>query len=150
MGRVQRPPAGLRRRLARRRQLVEILELLQAEHESGGYVVAGGDWNLRLADTAFPYTTAQKNTSWVRDLPSGLTPAGWTWVVDPTSPTNRTLDQPYRAGVNYTSVIDGFLVSPNVEVLDVETVDLDFAHSDHNPVRARLRQRRSARAAVQK
>ena len=68
--------------------------------------------------------------------------------MDPTRPTNRTLEQPYRAGVNYTSVIDGLLVSPNVEVLGVETVDLEFAHSDHNPVRARLRQRRSARAAA--
>lgn len=125
----------------RRRQLVEILELLQAEYEAGGHVVAGGDWNLRLADTSFPYTTAEKNKAWVRDLPPGVTPAGWTWVVDATRPTNRTLEQPYRAGVNYTSVIDGFLVSPNVEVLDVTTIDLGFAHSDHNPVRATLRKR---------
>jgi hypothetical protein len=52
-------------------------------------------------------------------------------VVDTTSPTNRTLEQPYRAGVNYTSVLDGFLVSPNIEVVDVTTIDLG-AHSDHN------------------
>lgn len=125
----------------RRRQLVEILELLQAEYDAGGHVVAGGDWNLRLAETSFPYTTAEKYKSWVRDLPPGVTPAGWTWVVDATRPTNRTLEQPYRAGVNYTSVIDGFLVSPNVELLDVTTIDLGFAHSDHNPVLATLRKR---------
>jgi exonuclease III len=32
-------------------------------------------------------------------------------------------------------VIDGFIVSPNVEVLSVQTIDLDFKNSDHNPVK---------------
>ncbi len=41
--------------------------------------------------------------------------------------------------MNYTSVIDGFLVSPNVEIASVKTLDLGFAHSDHNPVRVKLR-----------
>lgn len=31
-------------------------------------------------------------------------------------------------------VIDGFIISPNVELLDVETLDLGFENSDHNPV----------------
>jgi hypothetical protein len=123
----------------RRQQLVDVLELLMAEYGRGSYVIAGGDWNLRLADTAFPYTTAEKSKSWVRDLPSELTPAGWSWAVDASSPTNRTLEQRYRPGINYTSVIDGFLVSPNVDVLDVTTLDLGFANSDHNPVRTTVR-----------
>jgi endonuclease/exonuclease/phosphatase family metal-dependent hydrolase len=123
----------------RRKQLADVVRLLRAEYESGSHVVAGGDWNMRLADTRFPYSTAERHTSWVRDLPAGVTPVGWVWAVDPTSPTNRTLEQPYRPGVNYTSVIDGFLVSPNVDVLSVETVDLGFAWSDHNPVRLRVR-----------
>ena len=31
-------------------------------------------------------------------------------------------------------VIDGFIVSNNLEVSDVETQDLGFVNSDHNPV----------------
>jgi hypothetical protein len=31
-------------------------------------------------------------------------------------------------------VIDGFILSPNVELKNVETMDLGFANSDHNPV----------------
>ena len=104
-------------------------------------MVAGGDWNLRLATTDFPYTTEEKKKAWVRDLPADLIPDGWHWAVDSDTPTNRTLDQPYRPGVNYRSVIDGFLVSPNVEVVGVETRDLDFANSDHNPVLTTLRRR---------
>jgi len=41
--------------------------------------------------------------------------------------------------VNYTSVIDSFLVSPNVEVAIVEARDLGFVNSDHNPVRVTVR-----------
>ncbi|MEG0167864.1 MAG: endonuclease, partial [Ruthenibacterium sp.] len=37
------------------------------------------------------------------------------------------------AGVNYTSVLDGFIVSSNMKA-SAENVDLDFACSDHNPV----------------
>ena len=31
-------------------------------------------------------------------------------------------------------VIDGFLCSPNVTVLSLETLDAGFRYSDHNPV----------------
>jgi endonuclease/exonuclease/phosphatase family metal-dependent hydrolase len=125
----------------RRRHLTEVVRLLEAEYLAGRSVVAGGDWNFRLVPTEFPYTTEEKKRAWVRDLPAELVPAGWHWAVDPDTPTNRTLDRPYSPGVNYRSVIDGFLVSPNVEVVGVETLDLDFANSDHNPVRTTLRSR---------
>ena len=67
----------------RRRQLVEILGLLQAEYDAGGHVVAGGDWNLRLADTAFPYTTrAEEHGMGARPAARadarGMDPGSWT------------------------------------------------------------------------
>ncbi|MEK7315597.1 MAG: endonuclease/exonuclease/phosphatase family protein [Candidatus Eisenbacteria bacterium] len=123
----------------RRKQLERVLWLMEREFAAGNHVIAGGDWNLRLAATDFPYTTAEKAKFWVRDFPADLTPAGWRWAVDATVPTCRTLERPYRPGVNYTCVIDGFLVSPNVEVASVETIDLAFTHSDHNPVRLAVR-----------
>lgn len=36
--------------------------------------------------------------------------------------------------MNYLTVLDGFLVSSNVEVKAVRNVDTGFAYSDHNPV----------------
>lgn len=125
----------------RRQQLEALLKLLQAEYEAGNHVVAGGDWNLLLASTDFPSTTEEKAKFWVRKFPADLGLKDWQWAVDATKPTCRTLERPYRAGENYTCVIDGFLVSPNVEVLGVETLDLSFANSDHNPVRVRVRAR---------
>ena len=41
---------------------------------------------------------------------------------------------PYEKGVSYSAVIDGFIVSDNVEVTYVENIDLEFLYSDHNPV----------------
>jgi len=41
---------------------------------------------------------------------------------------------PYKKGVNFVTVIDGFIVSDNVEVVKCETVDTQYAYSDHNPV----------------
>jgi len=125
----------------RQQQLVEVWHYLREEFERGSHVVAAGDWNFRLATTSFPYSTEEKNMFWVRDLPTELTPPDWYWAVDPAAPTNRTVEQPYRSGVNFTSVIDGFVVSPNVEVAEVRTLDLGFENSDHNPVRLAIRKK---------
>jgi hypothetical protein len=45
----------------------------------------------------------------------------------------------YKEGVNFLSVIDGFLVSPNVEIKQVKGYDLKFKNSDHNPVKIWLK-----------
>ena len=52
--------------------------------------------------------------------------------------TCRSLDKAY-AGADrddfFCYMIDGFIVSPNVKVSQVETLDKQFVCSDHNPVR---------------
>ena len=50
------------------------------------------------------------------------------------APTCRLLDQPYNENCQLY-VIDGFILSPNVELREIKTVDLGFEYSDHNPVR---------------
>jgi endonuclease/exonuclease/phosphatase family metal-dependent hydrolase len=123
----------------RRRQLESVTAFLLAEALRGNWVVLGGDWNLLLAETRFPHTTAERYLFWVHPLPDGFPPPGWRLVVDDKVPTVRTLERAYARGENYTAVIDGFVVSPNVCVLEVRTADLDFRFSDHQPVSVRLR-----------
>jgi len=125
--------------LLRRRQLETVTAFLLAEAARSNYVVLGGDWNLLLAETRFPHTTAERYLFWVHPLPPGFPPPGWRLAIDDTAPTVRTLERPYVRGGNYTAVIDGFLVSPNVTVLGVRTVDLGFRFSDHQPVLLSLR-----------
>ena len=50
----------------------------------------------------------------------------------------RNADAPYEAGVSFVTMVDGFLLSDNVAILELETVDNGFLYSDHNPVRLRF------------
>ena len=67
-----------------------------------------------------------------------MLPEGFSFAYDLGTPSCRLLNQPYdpadTANTQYY-VIDGFFLSPNVRVESVETVDLGFENSDHNPVR---------------
>ncbi|MBL8550294.1 MAG: endonuclease/exonuclease/phosphatase family protein [Hyphomonadaceae bacterium] len=123
----------------RRRQLSALLRWAESEYESGQHVVLGGDFNLELAETHFPYTTAREHLFWLFPFPDEGLPAGWRIAADPGTASVRTNERPYRRGENYTTVIDGFIVSPNVAAERVAGVDLDFQNADHNPVRVRVR-----------
>jgi hypothetical protein len=50
--------------------------------------------------------------------------------------SNRCVDRPYNPATTVVQTIDGFLVSPNVEIVAVQGTDLGFENSDHNPVTA--------------
>lgn len=123
----------------RRRQIAALMTLAMAEQAAGRRVVIGGDWNLRLVPTNFPHITEQKDLFWVHDFPADLLPDGWRIAADARTPTVRTNERPYRAGENYTAVIDGFILGPGVEAVAVEGVDLGFVPSDHQPVRLTVR-----------
>ncbi|HTN60481.1 MAG TPA: endonuclease/exonuclease/phosphatase family protein, partial [Devosia sp.] len=125
----------------RERQLAAVMTFAQAEYAAGRHVIIGGDWNMRLAPTNFPHRTDPRFLFWVRDFPQAALPQGWRLGVDPSRPTVRTANQPYRPGENYTLIIDGFMVSPNVEIVSVQTRDLGFIHSDHNPTVLQARTR---------
>ncbi|MBC7769560.1 MAG: hypothetical protein H7124_12315 [Phycisphaerales bacterium] len=122
-------------------QLRDLMAWAQAEYARGRRVVIGGDWNLQLAATDFPHTTDERHLFWLFPFPDDALPEGWRIAADATIPSVRTNHQPYAPGDNYVTTIDGFVVSPNVEVLSVTGFDLGFAHSDHQPVRLRVRTR---------
>ena len=56
------------------------------------------------------------------------------YVFDDSVPTCRLLNKPYDKESAQHYVIDGFIISPNVELVSVGTVDAGFEFSDHNPV----------------
>lgn len=123
----------------RMQQVREVLDLAQSHYQQDKAVVLGGDWNMRLAPTEFPYTSEETALFWVHDFPRDTVRPGWQVVTDPAVPTTRTNEQPYTAGVNYTTIIDGFVVSPNVTVEEVRGLDLGFRITDHQPVVATFR-----------
>lgn len=123
----------------RRQQLQAALAFAEKEFAKGNRVVLSGDWNLILGGRQFPHRTDAKFLDWLSPFPPDALPAGWRLGFDPDVPSVRTLHRRYTAGDNYVSIIDGFIVSPNVEIEEVKTIDLGFEFSDHQPIAARFR-----------
>ncbi len=119
-------------------QTKQLMNFLEAEYRKGNYVIAGGDFNQVFpgALEAYPNTHPE---NWIPGtLEEGSLPAGFSYVYDLAVPSCRLLNQPYDPSDTVNTqhyVIDGLIVSPNVTVKAVETLDLGFADSDHNPVR---------------
>ena len=120
-------------------QLKTVLDIAQNEYQNGRYVVIGGDWNLELARPERPSTTLEKDLFWLFPFPTDALPDGWQIAADQTTPSVRTNERPYVKNENFTTVIDGFVISPNVILETIETTDFDFAYTDHQPVTASFR-----------
>lgn len=118
----------------RQQQVALLKEILQAERDAGNYVVMGGDFNHDIANSVDTFATQQKKPEWVYTFSAADLPEGYSFATNANAPTCRSTDMPYTKGINYTVVIDGFIVSDNVTVNAVTNIDLNFVNSDHNPV----------------
>ncbi len=131
--------------LIRAEQLKMLNGVLAEERAKGNYVVAGGDFNHCLIADNFDsdgealsyFESRQKTPDWVKNsvLRQDEIAEGFKLVASMNEATCRGADIPYEKGVNYVTVIDGFIVSDNVEVISNATVDTQYAYSDHNPVK---------------
>jgi len=122
----------------RKAQMDYLKGFLQKEYEKGNYLILGGDWNQTPPEFKPTYPASLIRTEQI-SLPASYLPAGWQWVYDNTTPTNRTIQSAYDPEKTTTTVIDFFLISPNVKANSVKCYNLDFEHSDHNPVLAKFR-----------
>jgi len=120
----------------RNRQCQAVIDYSIEAYKRGDFVVVGGDWNLKLSNLNLEFTEKEKSQFWLRPFPRRLLPAGWKVRTGDFAPTIRLLDQKYIEGQGFTTSVDGFLISPNVEIVRCEAQDLKFANSDHNPVLA--------------
>lgn len=110
-----------------------LYDLLRTESEKGNYVIAGGDFNQTFPG-AYQYPIL-KEGNWTTGVLDENLPEGFSFVIGGDEPTCRLLDQPYKGNENpQYYIIDGFIVSSNVHVERVETVDTAFVNSDHRPV----------------
>lgn len=114
-------------------------EFLTQEYAKGNYVVVGGDWNQSPPGYKPEYTSDVFDSIDFTVIPDEYLPQEWKWVFDPSAPTNRRVATPYTRGETPTTIIDFFLISPNVEALAVNTLDKEFLNSDHQPVRLKIR-----------
>jgi len=114
-----------------------LADFLQTEYAKGNYCVAGGDFNQDFPATRHIYPVPENEYFTPGLLDDSLFGEGWILAVDPSAPSCRSNDKPYTGNRENHQfyIIDGFILSPNVELISVETQDLDFKNSDHNPVK---------------
>lgn len=116
-------------------EMAFIKKRYEAEASKGNTVIIGGDWN----QVPPGFDARRFNTT----IPPGYTPQAlaaeqlpdkFKVCYDDRFPTNRSNDTPYTPGKTYTTLIDYFVVSGDVEVLETRTIDMQFRYSDHQPV----------------
>lgn len=118
--------------------------ILDEYEQKGNYVIVGADWNQCPPNLAFDKNAKERGIATDSSYNSGnvapdYLPQDWVWAFDPTVPTNRKLTDPYEKNKTFVTLIDYYLISPNVELLEVKGQDLDFKYSDHQPVTLRIR-----------
>ena len=120
-------------------QMSFLKEFLLTEYEKENYIIVGGDWNQTPYgfDPVLPsHQFDTVNLTYVdKDYPA----ADWNWAFDSTLPTNRRVAVPYDRSTSLTTVIDYYLLSPNIKLDEVKTADVNFEFSDHQPVQLKAR-----------
>ena len=121
----------------RKVELAQLKGVMEEEFAKGNYVMVGGDWNQN--PTTFDTTLLLANYMpkvIEPPIPGDFLPEGWKFLYDPLHSTNRDVDIPYTEGITLTTLIDFFVISPNIEPLSVQTTATAFSESDHQPVSA--------------
>lgn len=114
----------------RKIQCAHLSEFINEISKTNKHVIIGGDWNHLLDNSIYK----DDMPDWVGLLPEGLFEASYKIVYDKNVNTVRSGDMPYKKGQNFETIIDGFLVSPAIEIVNIETTDHEFKYTDHNPV----------------
>ena len=122
-------------------QTAMLKDFMETEYEKGNYVIAGGDFNSQFPGATDIYPDTHADLWSPAALDESMIPDGFSFEYDLSNPSCRLNNQVYdpsdTKGTQYY-VIDGFIVSPNVDVSDVQVLDEGFAYADHNPVRMDL------------
>ncbi|MDO5476157.1 MAG: endonuclease/exonuclease/phosphatase family protein [Eubacteriales bacterium] len=119
-------------------QLRMLAEDMENEYSKGNYVVCGGDFNHDFTGSSKEYFNpgTDKTYSWCQPFPGDVLPEGFRRCMDyagKMTATSRLTDIPYSED-SFTVILDGFIVSDNVECSYVENIDAGYQYTDHNPV----------------
>ena len=117
------------------KQLKQLMDIMQEEYDKGNYVIAGGDFNQTFSNVDL--SKYPKMNDWVCPVIDVEQYPSFKFNMDETIPTCRSLYKTYfdndKSNFQYY-MIDGFITSNNITVNNIETLDLGFKNTDHNPV----------------
>lgn len=112
-------------------------EILQKEADEGNYVIAGGDFNQTFSSIDDSMYPEYEGTWHCGEIDESEFSSDWQFHMDNSVPTCRSLDKAYvnadQTDFQYY-MIDGYIVSKNIDVSSIKTQSKAFENSDHNPV----------------
>ena len=119
-------------------QLEMLFEDMKTEYAKGNYVICGGDFNHDFTSLSKEYFNPQtdKSYSWCYPFPAEIIPEGFSRCIDyaeDMTATSRYTNEPYNEN-SFVVILDGFIVSDNVDCTYVQNIDTGYECSDHNPV----------------
>lgn len=119
----------------RKQQMVQLKQWMLQQVSHGKHVIIGGDWNQIPTDIPADFYGCQPQDDefQVVNVPYDFLPAGWQWAYDIGHATNRSLKTPYTQN-SYRTILDFYIISPGLELIDVKTYPHNFKFSDHEPV----------------
>ena len=115
-----------------------LVDLMQTELDKGNYVIAGGDFNQTFSSVDTSMYPLQGEGLWeCGEIDTTAFSSDWQFLMDTTYPTCRSLDRALdREDSTFQYyMIDGFIVSNNITVSSMETLNEGFANTDHNPTK---------------
>lgn len=120
------------------RQIEMLNNDMMEEYGKGNYIICGGDLNREVMEGMSKYFGFESNgLNWTKTFPFEKLDAHLKLIppvnLEHPIPTVRDTKEPWN-GKNFVTVIDGFIVSDNVEVVKADVIDNNFMYSDHNPV----------------
>lgn len=118
------------------KQTSEVLKYIEEVASRGDYVIAGGSFYRYFEGTQNRYPLPDRLRWEPEELPLTEVPKTLSLVYDETVPTTRILAEPYDKDAEEKKVYvsDGFVISKNLSVNMLVTVDQEFRFSAHNPV----------------
>lgn len=120
----------------RKKQLELLNQFLKTEKEKGNYVVVGGDFNHDYCDSKKLYPGNKTVAEWISVLKDSDLSQGFRFIVPENrlqTGTCRGAEEPYNKNTTYQSIVDGFIVSDNIEA-QARIIDMNYISSDHQPV----------------
>ncbi len=125
----------------KKQQMQYLKKFVKEEYKKGNYIVVAGDWNQCPPNYKANFNKDVQDNENRTDISKNYLPK-YKWLYDSSIPTNRRVKTPYKKGKTLTTVIDYFLLSPNIKSISIENIDLGFENSDHNPVKAVIKLKR--------
>ncbi|MEZ5056699.1 MAG: endonuclease/exonuclease/phosphatase family protein [Saprospiraceae bacterium] len=116
-------------------QMKYLNEMVSREYQKGNYVIVGGDWNQCPPGFQFDQFMPGRTQGYTQfSIKNDFLPEGWTFAYDAKIPTNRKIKEVYQPGTTFETLIDFYLLSPNVKLRNIAGEQLNFEFSDHQPV----------------